>query len=288
MVREDAGGAAAIFEGNYAWSNNGPGFAIDQGTIAASGPGYMGRMSGNVAWKNGAEGIRYDATLSAPQSLTYAITNNTCSQNTGAGIKAMIGNTDISSVVITGNQCWRNTLPGIWVLSIGTGSCVDWEITGNNLPNNGRATYLQQVRIDANMTGGSISRNSCPSSDAGPATSGIAFVSGRTVTAVQIAGNSARNLTTFVLSATFSGCEIQDNMGWNPQGPASITVTASPFTHTAGPSPEVVYIEGGTVSGIVKAGVTLASATGRAIRLAPNEAIVVTYSAAPTMVKDRR
>lgn len=284
---QDAGGAAAIFEGNFAWNNTGPGFAIDQGTIGVSGPGYMGRVSGNSAWKNGAEGIRYDASLVAPQSLTYAITGNTCSQNAGAGIKAMLGATDVANVDISGNQCWRNTLPGLWVVSSGAGSCVDWRITGNDLPNNGRATYLNQMRIDANMIGGSVSENTCPDNDSGPATSGLAFLAGRTLTDVKITGNTARGLTAIVLSATIVGCVIKDNPGYNPQGPAAISVTASPFTYTAGPTPEVVYIDGGTVSGITRNGVTVGASTGRAVHLAPNQAVVVTYTVAPTMTKDR-
>jgi len=84
---------------------------------------------------------------------------------------------------------------------------------------------------------------------------------------------------------------VEDNIGYNPQGPASITVTASPFTYTAGSSPEVVYILGGTVSLIVKSGTTLATGTSAtmpvSVRLEANQAVVVTYSSAPTMNKDR-
>lgn len=80
---------------------------------------------------------------------------------------------------------------------------------------------------------------------------------------------------------------IEGNPGYNPQGPASITVTASPFTYTAGSSPEMVYITGGTVSLIVKSGTTLFTSTEKSVRLEANQAVVVTYSSAPTMNKDR-
>jgi hypothetical protein len=84
----------------------------------------------------------------------------------------------------------------------------------------------------------------------------------------------------------------KDNEGYNPQGTAAITVTASPFTYTAGPTPEVVYLVGGTVTFIVKNGITLGTGTSAtvpvAIPLQPNEAVVITYSVAPTMNKDRK
>jgi polygalacturonase len=70
-------------------------------------------------------------------------------------------------------------------------------------------------------------------------------------------------------------------------GVSSITVGASPFTYTAGYSPETIYVDGGTVSSITKGGITIATSTGRAIQLEPNESIVVTYSATPTMTADK-
>jgi hypothetical protein len=77
------------------------------------------------------------------------------------------------------------------------------------------------------------------------------------------------------------------NTGYNPQGVASITVTASPFTYTAGATPETVYISGGTVSVVAKNSITLFTATNCNVNLEPGEAVTVTYSAAPTMNKDR-
>lgn len=89
-----------------------------------------------------------------------------------------------------------------------------------------------------------------------------------------------------IVDAT-QGNIVRDNPGHNPQGPASITVGASPFTYTGGPTPEMIYISGGTVSLITKAGTTLFTSTDKSIRLEPNQAIIVTYSSAPTMNKDR-
>lgn len=66
---------------------------------------------------------------------------------------------------------------------------------------------------------------------------------------------------------------------------SSISVTASPFTYTAGSQYETVYISGGTVSNVAVASTTVFAATGCTVRLAPGKSVVVTYSVAPTMAK---
>jgi hypothetical protein len=82
---------------------------------------------------------------------------------------------------------------------------------------------------------------------------------------------------------------IKDNPGYNPSGSFPITVTASPFTYTAGPVPEVVYISGTITSATRNSyGACPALTAGTCtVILPPNGAVVVTYaSTAPTMVKD--
>jgi hypothetical protein len=88
------------------------------------------------------------------------------------------------------------------------------------------------------------------------------------------------------ISATGVGCVVRENPGYNPVGASAIMVTASPFTYTAGVSPENVSIIGGTVSSVTKGGVQLASATGVVIHLEPAQSMIVTYSTAPTIAKD--
>jgi len=73
-----------------------------------------------------------------------------------------------------------------------------------------------------------------------------------------------------------------------PQGVAAITVGASPFTYTAGDTAEVIYITGGTVSLVVKNGITVFAASPCTVHLGPGEAVVVTYSGLPTMNRDRK
>ena len=66
---------------------------------------------------------------------------------------------------------------------------------------------------------------------------------------------------------------------------SAISVTASPFTYTAGNQYETIYITGGTVSVVSVAGTTVFSASPCTVRLAPGKAVVVTYSVLPTMNK---
>lgn len=85
----------------------------------------------------------------------------------------------------------------------------------------------------------------------------------------------------------------RNNRGFNPQGVAAITVTASPFTYTNNDGvDEMVSIDGGTITTVAKNAITLYSFGGTAARCAvflkPGEAVTVTYTGAPSMNKDRK
>lgn len=67
------------------------------------------------------------------------------------------------------------------------------------------------------------------------------------------------------------------------EAPVAITPGASPYTYTAGPTAEVLFVFGGTVSSITLAGQQIAAATGVVIPLEANDSVVITYSAAPTV-----
>jgi hypothetical protein len=88
--------------------------------------------------------------------------------------------------------------------------------------------------------------------------------------------------------ATGTSNVIRGNLGYNPIGQSSISVGSSPYTYTAGASPETVYIRGGTVSDVKVGGTTVATASPVSLTLYPNQAITVTYSVLPTMVADRQ
>jgi hypothetical protein len=80
--------------------------------------------------------------------------------------------------------------------------------------------------------------------------------------------------------------------GYNPVGLSVITVGASPYTYTAGASPETVYIQGGTITEVSRGGAFIIANTtppaGQSITvpLPPRGSVTVTYSVAPTMGKD--
>jgi len=82
---------------------------------------------------------------------------------------------------------------------------------------------------------------------------------------------------------------IRNNVGYNPLGSITApTVTASPCTPATKSGDFMVYIKGGTVSEIaiggVATGVTLTTGATAAFRLAAQQTVTVTYSAAPTWV----
>ncbi len=120
-------------------------------------------------------------------------------------------------------------------------------------------------------------------------TTGIAL--GGTIGTLSVTTNDLTgNTTPLSNSSTPTLLQIVSNIGYNPVGPvAAISVGASPFTYTAGPSPETVYLNGGTVSLVETANngtfVTVLVTTNTSAYLGPNEQLRVTYTAAPTMVK---
>lgn len=79
--------------------------------------------------------------------------------------------------------------------------------------------------------------------------------------------------------------QIRNVRGFNPQGPAVVTPGASPWTYTAGPTNEVLYFYGGTITTVVKGGANL---PGSPVYLAPGQSVTITYSVVPSSVyKDR-
>jgi hypothetical protein len=109
---------------------------------------------------------------------------------------------------------------------------------------------------------------------------------------INVSGNDLR-LNTAIVTNAASGTKnrITDNMGYNPVGAASVTTSASPYTYTAGASPETLYFSASTgVSAVTQGGVSvlpaaLAANVPFAAQLGPNEAIVVTYTGTLTAKK---
>jgi hypothetical protein len=104
---------------------------------------------------------------------------------------------------------------------------------------------------------------------------------------VQIVGNLLSGIATDAYQNISSTTSIQSNRGDGYAGANSfITVGASPFTYTAGPTTEYVSIFSGTVSNIQIGSNSIGFGTNRTVVLAPNQAVTVTYSSVPFMVKN--
>ncbi len=88
---------------------------------------------------------------------------------------------------------------------------------------------------------------------------------------------------------TCNNVAISNVKNYNPLGIASMTTPASGATYTNNDMvPEVINIYGGTVSNVSKDGTQISNTSNVQVWLDPGETIAVTYSSAPTMVKDRR
>ncbi len=87
---------------------------------------------------------------------------------------------------------------------------------------------------------------------------------------------------------------IHNTPGFNPRGPVIITPTASPYTYTAGRSPEMVSVIGSGLSTASLSGnsggpITVCGASPCYTQLAPEQQLTLTYSgAAPYMAANRQ
>lgn len=84
------------------------------------------------------------------------------------------------------------------------------------------------------------------------------------------------------VSAPSGSVTITNSAGYNPRGISALSVGSSPWTYTAGPSPETLILSGGSVSQVTIGGIAVASNSNISLPLAANQTAVVTYSALPT------
>ena len=152
--------------------------------------------------------------------------------------------------IIIGNQANNNSSDGIFLYYTNYGVVANNQITGNT---------AYGMAIDTNSNNNIVVGNYMT----GNGSSGVSYFDG-----------------------VGTGTIIKNNYGYNPVGMSGISVGASPFTYTAGASPETVYITGGTVSDISKNSTTLFSDTGHSVDLEPHGSVVVTYTDVPTMNTD--
>ncbi len=205
-------------------------------------------------------------------AINSVISNNQCSENVGStGIYVFGG----SYNNIMGNNCNENGGGGI-VLNATEKNQVLGNIAYKNV---GRNIYLWSAPENI------VQNNVCRSETV----TQWAILLGNISCANNLISNNDLlddGYTIGVLSDLGANNIILYNRGYNPVGVVAIIVGGSPFTHTAGASPETIYITGGTVSLIVKGAITLFTATEKTVELQPYQAVVVTYSVLPTMNQD--
>ena len=288
----DAGNAGLVVDGCVMVGNVGAGFSVSGGSVNVA-LGYDGMVSNCVIEQNGMHGIYYDGRI-LPANGTYTFHNNHIASNTLNGIRIEIGTNGgpTPNITISDNDIHDNTAIGVQVSNRPV--LTDLVISGNRIYNNGQRTITgaqQGLRLDNSITRLKIAGNQIYDSQTiKKQTYGIEIGAGATISDGQIVDNDLRNnlLGAINQRGTLVATILRNNPGYNPQGPAAIIVGPSPFAYTAGPTPEVIYITGGMVSGITKAGATIATASPDTVTLAPNETIVVTYTAPPMMVRDQQ
>lgn len=103
-----------------------------------------------------------------------------------------------------------------------------------------------------------------------------------------ITNNNLRGNTTAAMidSGTGANAQVYQNSGYNGENAVvGLTVGASPWTYTAGHTPETIYIQSGTISTIQIDSQVILTGTNHTVFLVPNESMILTYSSLPTVLR---
>jgi hypothetical protein len=198
--------------------------------------------------------------------------------NGGAGILTL---TTIINTQITNNFFDMNA-PGTNSVAIWLSSFNHFNIIGNSIGSPAVANGLDGILLGTATNGGSgvISGNDI-------FLFGTGINIGASATGVLVQGNTLEGNTTAISNAG-TGNTIVNNPGYNPIGSSGVSPGASPWTYTAGASPETLYYRNnsaaGTALGIVQGGQTLGSnAPGSGVpitlELGPGESVIITDAA---------
>ena len=200
----------------------------------------------------------------------------------------------LRTVIIRGNICKGNALPGITVSASET--IVEGNICYDNNKDSGdtperRAGILLQTGQSSIISNVSIIGNRCFDEQFNPTQNYGISVSemGSQITDILISNNDLRgNGVGAIGELTCSQRRVTGNLGYTPQGIATIPVGGSPFTYTNQDGvPEAVYITGGVVSEISKGGAVIFTSTPATVWLEPDESVIVAHLDPPQMLKDR-
>lgn len=178
--------------------------------------------------------------------------------------------TGTNAATISGNQMYSTVESANQMEVWGS----DVQITGNVVSGGACCVYLKSVSSNVNVVGNTLT-NSAWGVDLSESPANFSILNNR------ISGVSSGAINGLGGTNGY----IANNPGYNPVGSSYITVGASPFTYTAGPSPEFINLVGGTVSQVTAGGVNIGFQTNIGFHLMPNKSMTVTYSAAPSMTK---
>ena len=175
------------------------------------------------------------------------------------------------NVRISDSIVYDNTLAGV---SAQPNACGLLEVVNNMMGTNLYANLTSAQQNALALASGALTTIAT----SGNTYNGLLYVQGN-----MMEGNSVTAISDS--STATAGKQILNNIGYNPTGATtvSIPVTGSPFTRTAGASPEYDCVSGGTVSSIFVSPATPATVTNTCVMLAPQQSAVFTFSSTPTI-----
>lgn len=290
----DAGMAGIEWIGCFANANTKSGFAANAGSVGQGSPGRYSSLTACTSRGNTDHGFFWDGSSDTAGICQYDLTGFKAIANGKDGARFATGAAlPVTGARINAGTYRENGAAGIHFT--GTATWNDIHVRGAQVKNNGTdtgATVRNGIHLGVNISKGVVADNiSTDDQTTKTQQYGIGVPSGVTLSQVSLHDNGlAGNATgTVTFAGTLaSGSAFRNNPPYNPRGPVTVTVTASPYTYTnAGTSPEVVHIDSGTVSLITKGGSNLRTTTGASVWLEPNEAVTITYTVAPNVKADR-
>jgi hypothetical protein len=223
----------------------------------------------------------------------YSVNSNSNYSLVGNGI--LVGSAFKGVISISNFRAYNNWLNGI------NTSAGDFSISNSHIHNNSLSGSGANhgILVGANISKVIIAGNRLGKGpDLGAALQGYGVsITAGTGTDINISNNvcGTDNVTGCINNgATGTRNRIHDNSGYNPVGvTAATTMGASPFTYTAGPTPETHYVRQSATNTatIAKGGQQIATLAGATtyytIQLGPNESYTTTWvTTAPTYTKD--
>lgn len=296
-----SGSVAPIVIGNTCIGNTEAGISLDEGTLPAGFEPSQAVVTGNICPENG-DGIRVQGISEAsktPPGWKTLITDNMCQLNEKHGIAVIANTVAVAGMKISDNILLQNKLSGLRIYYGGatnTAELVQSVITDNMALNNGTAKVSEDydgIRIELPCVDVTLDDNRCFDRQGSKTQEhGITCTStftGGSVRNNDLRGNALTNGTVFKTTPASATTALSGNLGWVHPAPATVTVTASPFTYKAAECPETLYIYGGKPTKINLNGVriTAENTTNLIVPLQSGDEVEIAYTEVP-VVKNRK